>query len=581
MSTTIRATSKDELIARIEHGYVSCRTVLDSLPEDRFALKLAAGWTLKDVLAHLGAWEEICLDRVARLRAGEWRRYSDADTDARNEEIARDTRDIAVPDLLRRWSDAHAKVLALVESLSEDELADDRFNDAIAADTYEHYPDHFADLGAAVTTARELAGAVNAGWVPFRLALMSLGHSGLEKDTPAGWTYKDLAAHAAAWEDHAARRLAQMRESGGTIFPGSGVDADEFNAEVVARTKGREGAEVLRELDDAHRRLVREIEKQPDAYLALNDGWVPAIVAGDSYGHYAQHHTELFSAVPKRPGEILERIREGWRPFRRALSRAGLKPLGQTTSAGWTAKALLSHLAYWLESLDRSLPHRLRGERGPIPDVQAENDRERAGAEARRAEDVVKRFDEAYKRVVDLTQGLPENEDVHFMAVRLIAGESYGHFAEHLAELDALVPQTTADVLRRFDETWTAFRGAVRDRGRTGLIDRTPSGWTYRDMCAHAANWLQVGVQELESGDVRKWTTESILAENERAVEAHRLVGAEAMLDELDTSQRRMRETLAAISDERMRDARVFAIAAFYTYLHWEEHLHQDLGVSF
>ena len=52
------------------------------------------------------------------------------------------------------------------------------------------------------------------------------------------------------------------------------------------------------------------------------------------------------------------------------------------------------------------------------------------------------------------------------------------------------------------------------------------------------------------------------------------------MLDELDTSQVRMRETLAAISDERIRDARVFAIAAFYTYLHWEEHLHEDLGVS-
>ena len=150
-------------------------------------------------------------------------------------------------------------------------------------------------------TSKDLALAVNAGWVPFRLALMSLGHSGLDARTPAGWTYTDLAAHTAAWEDLAARRLAEMRASGGTVFPKSGVDADEFNARVVARTKGRDSRDILRELDDAHRALVVEIEKLPDDYLARNDSWVNAVVAGNSYGHYAEHHTELFSAVPKRP----------------------------------------------------------------------------------------------------------------------------------------------------------------------------------------------------------------------------------------------------------------------------------------
>jgi hypothetical protein len=52
------------------------------------------------------------------------------------------------------------------------------------------------------------------------------------------------------------------------------------------------------------------------------------------------------------------------------------------------------------------------------------------------------------------------------------------------------------------------------------------------------------------------------------------------MLDELDTSHRRVRETIAKIPDERIRDPRVFGIVGFYTYLHWEEHLGQDLGVA-
>ena len=99
-------------------------------------------------------------------------------------------------------------------------------------------------------------------------------------------------------------------------------------------------------------------------------------------------------------------------------------------------------------------------------------------------------------------------------------------------------------------------------------------------MCAHVANWLQQAAAELASGEFRSWNAETIQAENDRAVEAHRLVGAEAMLDELDTSHRRLRETIAAIPDERMKDPKVSGVIGFYSYLHWEEHLGQDLGVT-
>ena len=44
------------------------------------------------------------------------------------------------------------------------------------------------------------------------------------------------------------------------------------------------------------------------------------------------------------------------------------------------------------------------------------------------------------------------------MAIRLIAGESYGHFFEHLPEIEPWTPKTKADVLARYDEVWTEFR---------------------------------------------------------------------------------------------------------------------------
>lgn len=576
MKTSVASSSKSDLLAKIEHGYVASRAVLDALPVERWDETLPAGWTLKEMVGHLAYWEDTVPPFVDAVRTGVAREAAGT-VDDQNAQAASSVKDLSRDDVLKRWQDAHERVTGMVRSLNDDELASERIIEKLAGDTFDHYPDHFADLGAAIKSAKDLAMAVNAGWINFRLALMSLGTAGLDATTPVGWTYKALAQHTAGWEDLTVKRLSRLRETG--EFTTSGVDTDTFNAEMAERAKQRSGRDVLADLDHAHTRLVAEIEKLTPEQIRANDEWAIAVVAGNSYGHYGEHHAELFAAVPKRPAEVLERVREGWRPFRRAVARIGLRPLGDKTSAGWTAKALLSHLAFWLEALEEALPERLAGRRGRIRNVQAENDREASAADARAAHEVVKRLDDAYKRVVNIVEGLPPEEDVHFMAIRLIAGESYGHFAEHLPEIEGWVPATTAAALRRFEEVWTAFRGAIRERGRAGLMEPTPSGWSYRDMCAHAANWMQRAVSELESGEYGTWTNETILAENARAVEAHRLVGPEAMLDELDTSYRRARETIAKIPDERMADARVSGIVAFYTYLHWEEHLGHDLGV--
>jgi hypothetical protein len=407
---------------------------------------------------------------------------------------------------------------------------------------------------------------------------MSLGLSGLDATTASGWTFKDLVAHVGAWAELTRARLARFRETGDTRDPGG--DADSINAAVVERTKGRDAREVLDELDASVKRLFEEITKLDGKQLHGNEGWATAIVAGNTYGHFAEHHVELFDAVPKRPAQVLEKMREGWRLFRRPLARVGLLPLATNTPAGWTYKGLLSHLAYWMEVLPAELPVRLEGRRSKMGDPDIENAREAAASSARSAHDIVARLDAAYKKVFETTTALPEDTDLHFMAVRLIAGETYGHFIGHLSEIEAAVPRTTADVLKRYDETWRPFREAVRERGRAGLMEATPSSWSYRDMCAHVANWLQQATAELASGEFRSWNAETIQAENDRAVEAHRLVGPEAMLDELDTSHRRLREAIAAIPDERMRDPKVSGVIGFYSYLHWEEHLGQDLGAT-
>ncbi len=576
MSTTTRDTSKSELLAKIEHGYVASRAVLDALPAERWDETLPAGWTLKELVGHLAYWEDTVPPFVESIRTGA-APESAGTVDEQNAKAAAAVKDLSRDEVLNRWQDAHARVTEMIRSLNDDELANERVIEKLAGDTFDHYPDHFADLGAAIRTGTELAKAAERAWIPFRLAILSLGLDGLEATTPSGWTFKDLVAHVTAWSDLTIKRLARYRETGERV--GSGGEADDINAEVVARTKGRDAREILKELDTSIGKLFEDIAKLDEKQLHQNDDWAIAIVAGNTYGHFAEHHVELFDAVPKRPSQINEKVRDGWRMFRRPLARVGLLPLSQTTPAGWTYKALLSHLAYWMEVLPVELPARLEGRRNSH-DFEAENAREAAASDGRSAHDTITRLDAAYKKVFGVTTALPEDKDLHIMAVRLIAAETYGHFLMHLYEIEAAVPRTTVDVLTRYDETWRPFREAVRERGRAGLMENSPSNWSYRDMCAHVANWLQQAATELASGEFRTWNAETIQAENDRAVEAHRLVGAEAMLDELDTSHRRLREAIAAIPDERMRDPKVSGVIGFYSYLHWEEHLSQDLGVT-
>lgn len=573
MSTETLGTSSD-LLARVEDVYVSTRSVVDVLPAERFDERLPSGMTLRQVVAHLAAWEETVPPRVEHVLATGTDARDTADIDAFNARVFAETRDAAVDDLRARLTRSHAAVARVIRSF-EGRAVPKLAIDIVEWNTSGHFPDHFADLAAAIHTSAELADIAWQSWRSFRAALFAVGLAGLEQPTPAGWTYKDVASHVAGWFDLTTRRLERFSATGDLTDPGG--TADEINAAIVERTRGRDARAVLEELEPSLSRLLAAIRGLAGAQLHAEDDRLIAIVAGNTYGHFAEHHVEVHAAVPKRPRDLVARIEEGWRPFRRALGRAGLGPLAGPTSAGWTGAAMVSHVAHWMEIVPEELPHAMAGVRR-ARDVQAENDAEIAAR--RSASDAVARLDRAYRATLELVRSLPAERDLDFAAVRLISGETYGHLLMHRAELEALVPRTTAEVLRRFDETWAAFRGAIRERGRAGLMEPTSSGWSYRDMCAHVANWMQHAVRELETGAARTWTTEAILAENDRAVEAHRLVSAEAMLDELDTSHRRVRDAIARIPDDRLAAPKVFGLAAFYNYLHWEEHLHQDLGVK-
>ena len=576
MSTTIPVTSnKDSLLRQVGQAYRTLRSSLEALPRDRFADKLSTGWSLNENIAHLAAWEETVPRRVAAvLESGEDPKLFD-NVDAFNTRAAADAQGKTTDELFARWSAAHDGVLEAVRSIPDD--AERLTFEIVEWNTTGHYPDHFADIAAAIRTKDDLLGLVQTNWVAFRLAIGAIGLPALENTTSSGWTYKDLVAHVAAWEDHIVMRLKGVRETDADTYPGAD-DADTFNAEVVERTRGRAAADVIRDLDAAHERLVAELQQLTPERIHRNNSWVVGEVASDTFGHYAGHFDEVFVAVPKTPAQLLDRMREGWRPFRRGLNRLGLVPLSEKTPAGWTYKGILGHVANWMEKLAGEMPNRLAGKRGPFPDVDGENAREAKAGESRSAHEAVSRLDAAYKTVADLVTALPADREIPFLATRLVVGETYGHFVEHGGEIEAALPRTADDFIKSIEKVWKPFRAAIRERGRAGLTEKTPTGWTYKDLVAHAVGWMEQTVREMQTNDFRTgWTKETIQEFNDRSVRTHELVGPEAMLDELDTVYRRLIDTVRGLGDGVV-DERIAGSMPYYTYLHWEEHF-AELGI--
>lgn len=147
-------------------------------------------------------------------------------------------------------------------------------------------------------------------------------------------------------------------------------------------------------------------------------------------------------------------------------------------------------------------------------------------------------------------------------------------------------PQTVVELRQRIHAAWKPFRDAVRQLGRERLAGSIDDGRTYKDMLAHVAAWMEYLPTRLD--EVRAGRPDPIASSgttiddfNARAVGERRLVGAEAMLDELDTSYRGVLAQLDRTTDAEIAGANhssgILSLFAWCTYLHLEEHV-RELG---
>jgi uncharacterized protein (TIGR03083 family) len=158
-----RPSDKATLLALIRQERAGLATLIAGLDAAQWtAPAMGNGWSIKDLLAHIAAWESLALGWIAAGVRGEnpavpapgltW-----DDLDRLNAQIYAANRDRSRAEVQAEAQRSYAAFLVLVESLSEPDIVEPgRFTWAkggnivgpIAANSYEHYQEHGDEIRA-------------------------------------------------------------------------------------------------------------------------------------------------------------------------------------------------------------------------------------------------------------------------------------------------------------------------------------------------------------------------------------------------------------------------------------------------
>lgn len=137
---------------------------------------------------------------------------------------------------------------------------------------------------------RRLLRRLDEAWLAFKASYAGLSEAQLlEPGVTGAWSVRDIIAHVTTWDEEALKHLPTILE--GKRPPRysltyGGIDA--FNARMTKRKEGLSLAEVIRQLDDSHRRVVEVIERAPEHQL-IRETRFRRRLRLDTYGHYPKH----------------------------------------------------------------------------------------------------------------------------------------------------------------------------------------------------------------------------------------------------------------------------------------------------
>jgi hypothetical protein len=127
-------------------------------------------------------------------------------------------------------------------------------------------------------------------WAALKESYAGLSDSQLTKPgVTANWSVKDILAHVTTWEEEALTYLPLILRGGRPprySIQYGGIDA--FNAQMTEQKRGLSLSDVLRQLEDTHRRLSDYVQRAPEEPFTRETGFRRRLRL-DTYSHYPKH----------------------------------------------------------------------------------------------------------------------------------------------------------------------------------------------------------------------------------------------------------------------------------------------------
>ena len=126
-------------------------------------------------------------------------------------------------------------------------------------------------------------GAIKESYAGLSDALMT------EPGVTGDWSVKDILAHVTTWEEEALKYLPLIVEGGRPprySVKYGGINA--FNAQMTQQKRGLSLSDVLKQLDETHRRLIEYIHQAPEEQFTSETRFRRRLRL-DTYSHYPKH----------------------------------------------------------------------------------------------------------------------------------------------------------------------------------------------------------------------------------------------------------------------------------------------------
>ncbi len=147
--------NKTELLANIRSGRAHFEKALAHFGDDQWlAPNLHGGWSIKDLIAHIGFWEQHTTQRFSALLRGVNPPDESLTLDELNARVYAQNRHKPLAEVRLEEQAAYERLLLLVENALADDLFDPQrfawmegrpFVEEIVNNTYGHYEEHQAD----------------------------------------------------------------------------------------------------------------------------------------------------------------------------------------------------------------------------------------------------------------------------------------------------------------------------------------------------------------------------------------------------------------------------------------------------